>query len=104
MVKNLLNGKFYIGASNCVYQAVLNHKSELNRGRSRSQSMQSEWNKYGEQAFAFITLETCHISMLKVREEEWLKKAKVEKSEVAYNKSYRGYNYNTRMMKQLGYK
>ncbi len=92
MIKNLLNGRFYIGATNHIYTAILNHRSELNRGVSRNRAMQIDWDNYGEEGFAFMTLEKCHVTILKEREESWLKKAKVEESNLAYNKSYRGYN------------
>ncbi|WP_347549932.1 GIY-YIG nuclease family protein [Pseudalkalibacillus hwajinpoensis] len=93
MIKNLLNGRFYIGASNCVYQRILNHKSELNRGIGTNKALQKDWQEYGVDAFAFMTLEVCPKGLIKEKEDEWLRKAKVAESELAYNKSYRAYIY-----------
>lgn len=93
MVTNLINGRFYIGASKYVYQAILNHKSELNCRRSRNKNLQKDWDYYGAEVFAFTTLERCPEALLKEKEEKWLRKAKVEESNVAYNLSYRGYQF-----------
>jgi group I intron endonuclease len=92
MIQNLLNGRFYIGASNCVYQRVLNHMSELRRNRSGHKLLQEDWLEYGEESFVFIQLDTCDSKEeMNKQEELWLRKAKVETSDVAYNQTYRVY-------------
>lgn len=56
------NGKIYIGSSIKISQRFYNHKRNLNRGNHHSRSLQSSWNKYGEDAFEFEVLLVCHKS------------------------------------------
>lgn len=55
MIKNLINGKIYIGSAIDIYQRWTLHKSSLRRNKSMKK-LQIEWNKYGEQNFEFSIL------------------------------------------------
>jgi group I intron endonuclease len=56
-IKNLINGKIYIGSSVNIQVRWWTHKSRLRRGIHGNPHLQSAWNKYGEDAFEFSILE-----------------------------------------------
>jgi len=82
-IKNLVNGKKFIGAG-CDINAVMNkYKSELRFGSNRNKILQQEWNEYGEHNFEFSIVELLeknddpdhdYREELNVLEELWLER------------------------------
>lgn len=58
-IRNLVNGKLYIGSSFNIKQRWAKHKVFLNKNIHHSKYLQNSWNKYGKKNFIFEILETC---------------------------------------------
>jgi group I intron endonuclease len=56
-IKNLVNGKVYIGSSVNIKARWNTHKSSLRKNLHHSPALQRAWNKYGPDAFEFSILE-----------------------------------------------
>jgi len=67
-IRNLENGKIYIGKSNDIKIRWGNHKRLLKIGKHDNIYLQRAWNKYGEVNFIFEVLEICEIELLSIRE------------------------------------
>lgn len=59
MIRNILNGKSYIGSSNSIKKRLTTHASHLKCNRHANRHLQSSYNKYGEKSFVFCVLEQC---------------------------------------------
>lgn len=85
-IKNLVNGKFYIGSSKDINKRFSQHKNMLNKNSHHSIALQRAWNKYGAINFDFLILEiVTDIDTLLEREQEWLDKTECYKSINGYN-------------------
>lgn len=52
-VRNMVNGKIFVGSS-VNLEAIWNrHKSELKLNGHRNEKLQKEWNEFGEQNFVY---------------------------------------------------
>lgn len=56
-IKNLQNGRVYVGSSGNLKKRWKEHKNDLKNGAHHSQKLQNAWNKYGEDSFEFSILE-----------------------------------------------
>lgn len=56
-IRNLINGKVYVGSSSCLGGREKEHLYRLKAGNHHSQKLQRAWAKYGEDAFKFEILE-----------------------------------------------
>lgn len=56
-IKNLVNGKVYIGSSVNIKARWAAHKSSLRKNLHHSAALQRAWNKYGSDSFEFSILE-----------------------------------------------
>lgn len=63
-IRNLVNGKKYVGSAVNFHARWTKHLSELRRGVHHSLHLQQSWNKHGEQAFEFRRLLICEKSEL----------------------------------------
>jgi group I intron endonuclease len=52
-IRNLVDGKFYIGSTNRIKRRWIDHKAKLRRNRHCNSYLQHAWNKHGEDAFVF---------------------------------------------------
>lgn len=59
MIRNVLNGKSYIGSSNSIKRRLTTHISHLKCNRHANRHLQSAYNKYGQKSFVFCILEQC---------------------------------------------
>lgn len=59
VIKNILNGKRYIGSSFNVKRRLKDHFFKLSKNTHHNKHLQAAWNKYGEKHFVFQILETC---------------------------------------------
>jgi len=56
-IRNLVNGKVYIGSSVDIKMRWGKHKSQLKTGNHRNQHLLSAWKKYGKENFVFEKIE-----------------------------------------------
>lgn len=56
-VKNLVNGKIFLGSSLNIHGPLNRLRFELPVGRFRVAGLQKEWNEYGAECFSFDILE-----------------------------------------------
>ena len=71
-IRNLINGKRYIGSSNNLRRRLIGHKHRLKKGNHVNRVLQSAWNKYGEAAFVFEILKLCDVSDCLHQEQEFV--------------------------------
>lgn len=68
MIKNLFNGKVYIGKSYNIEKRFYEHKRRLINNTHDNVYLQRSWNKYGEDQFSFTIIEECEESILNEKE------------------------------------
>ena len=56
-IRNLVNGKVYVGSAVNLQHRRREHRSDLRNGNHHSIKLQRAYNKYGESSFAFEILE-----------------------------------------------
>lgn len=69
-IRNLANGKIYIGSTSNLKQRWAVHRCKLKYNRHGNRYLQKDWNEYGETSFEFIALEKVEIDSL-VEREQW---------------------------------
>lgn len=85
-IKNLINGKIYIGSAVNMRRRWVCHKSNLSKNRHHSIHLQRSWNKYGENVFLFEVLEEVRDKNLLTRREQfWLDETKCYDQKNGYN-------------------
>lgn len=92
-IRNLLNGKIYIGSVAKQYGFQLRwskHRSDLLKGQHHSIHLQRAWDKYGADAFVFEILEECEPERCIEREQYHL-------DDLLFS------SYNDKRFHQLGY-
>lgn len=102
-IKNLVNGKRYIGMANNLYRRFKRYQTELKNGKSHNQLLQRAYDKYGTDSFEFkilnmISLESCSYKMLGGIERYFIKYYKTTDREFGYNILEGGIN------NRIGYK
>lgn len=90
---NLINGKKYVGQTQCFYQRMQNYKT-----KGATTILQNAINKYGIDNFEISILEKCPIERLDEREQYWIDYYKSYQRENGYNiceyaSSTRGYKH-----------
>lgn len=71
---NVVNNKFYVGSAVDFTRRKRIHWWNLRRGKHANKHLQAAWNKYGEQAFAFVIVEELPLETdILVAENVWLK-------------------------------
>ena len=73
IIKNLKNGKVYVGQSRDIYRRWKEHKNELNKNKHCNVKLQNAWNKYGSDAFSFIIQLECSVDDLNDNEKDAIK-------------------------------
>lgn len=71
-IRNLINGRVYIGSTINPNQRRNRHFKDLRRGIHGSRFMQRDFIKCGEMAFSFKVLEIVSVESLLQREQHWL--------------------------------
>lgn len=61
-IRNLVDGKKYIGSSVNLGERFLDHRRELNTSKHCNPYLQAAWLKYGESKFTFEILSLCNPS------------------------------------------
>jgi len=57
-IRNIKNGKVFIGSSQNLPGMYNRYSFQLKRGCHRNRDLQNDWNEYGEDSFVFETLDT----------------------------------------------
>lgn len=74
MIKNVVNGKMYIGQSKDIKFRWTHHKCDLRCNCHSNKHLQGAWNKYGEDSFEFSVIEETDPDNLNSRERYWITK------------------------------
>lgn len=85
-IKNIANGKIYIGSAVNLRKRWNEHRRTLRLGSHHSPTMQRAWNKYGEHSFQFSILEPIDdpINLIS-REQAWLDAMRSFDQAIGYN-------------------
>lgn len=85
-IVNLVNGKFYIGSTNCFRIRFKFHRNRLRNNKHFNYLLQRSWNKYGEENFLFEIIEFVDdIDSLHIREQFWLDETESYKIAYGFN-------------------
>jgi group I intron endonuclease len=72
-IRNVVNGKFYVGSTTDTRERFRTHRSRLRKGVHHCRHLQSSWNKYGEDCFKFEVQEVVeNATKLWEAEARWL--------------------------------
>jgi group I intron endonuclease len=73
LIKNKVNGKFYVGSTYQRYVRWKTHKQKLRTGKHHCHHLQAAWVKYGEVSFEFSVVEkVLDEADLQAAEDRWL--------------------------------
>lgn len=88
IIKNIVNGKIYIGSSVNVFKRWTQHRYKLNKGNHANKHLQRAWNKYGISEFEFSILELINNPSKEILielEQKYLDEHKSFNKDVGYN-------------------
>lgn len=71
-IRNIIDGKLYVGQSSQVEARWVHHKRDLNNNKHHNKHLQSAWNKYGADSFIFYIIEECSQEELDGYEAYWI--------------------------------
>ena len=75
-IRNLRNGRKYIGSSVNILRRFRNHKRMLEKECHTNGKLQRDWNKYGKKNFRFEIVKLCKRKQLIEAEQSYLPQAK----------------------------
>lgn len=87
-IRNIVNGKIYIGKAKNIYARILNHIYNLRRkSKDENRHLINAWYKYGEDKFEYSVLEYLSMdeNLLKKRELFWMIKYDSTNPDKGYN-------------------
>lgn len=85
-IRNLVNGKVYIGKSKNLQSRKSGHFASLRKGLHANKHLQNSYNKYGEKSFVFEIVEYVdNEEKLIEREQFWIDKVRSRKENFEYN-------------------
>jgi group I intron endonuclease len=74
-IRNVTNGKFYVGSTVNQRERFRTHRNKLRRNAHHCAHLQAVWNKYGEECFKFEVVSTvASVDILQSAEDLWLSK------------------------------
>lgn len=71
-IKNLVNGKIYVGSASTLRNRKCNHFSDLRDNKHPNARLQNSYNKYGRSNFEFSIIEYCSKDKLVEREQHYI--------------------------------
>jgi group I intron endonuclease len=88
VIKNITNGKVYVGKALCVYRRMKDHVTALNKKvRDRENDhLINAWHKYGQESFEYYVAEYADVSVLSELELKWMKNLNSLNEKFGYNK------------------
>lgn len=85
-IRNLINGKVYVGSSLVLGRRKKANLSTLRRRIHNSIYLQNSWNKYGEENFVFEIIEIIdNVDLILIREQYYLDFLKSYNKKIGYN-------------------
>jgi len=84
-IRNVVNGKVYIGQSANLAIRIRNHFVYLRGGYHKNLHLQLSYKKYGEENFESCFLEETYEDMLDIRERAWIRYYKSDQPKFGYN-------------------
>jgi len=86
MIKNINDGKLYVGSAKRLVERISNHKYHLKRNKHHSIHLQNAWNKYGENVFIFgVICVVDDLTQLKIIEQSYIDKYRAYDAKYGYN-------------------
>jgi len=85
LIRNIVNGKVYVGSSVNIAVRWSGHRNQLRKGKHTSRHLQSAWNNYGEDKFAFVKRRLCPVDDLLRVEQEYIELHCSSDPECGYN-------------------
>lgn len=88
IIRNIVNGKVYIGKSNNIYKRITAHICGLTARRAKEENPHfiAAWHKYGKECFAYSVLEECSTDLLSEKELYWMQYYDSVNTKKGYNK------------------
>lgn len=74
IIKNIKNGKVYVGSTNNLDRRLREHKKYLDNNKHHSYKLQKSYNKYGSDSFEFTIIQYCLNETLIENEQYWINK------------------------------
>lgn len=71
-IRNLVNGKRYVGSAKCFRKRWAEHRSGLRRSKHPNRKLMRSWAKNGAESFVFEIIEFCALDTLIKREQHWI--------------------------------
>lgn len=84
-IKNLTNGKMYIGSSKNLYSRSGWHRNSLQKNKHHNQHLQNAWNKYGEESFCIFVIELVSFDLLREKESYYIQQYNTLDRQFGYN-------------------
>src|SRR5690606_37979296 len=85
-IRNLRNGKVYIGSAKFFKQRANQHQQRLNQGKHHNKHLLASWNKWGSNNFLFEVLEVVEGDKLqRTKREQFYINQYLDKWEQCYN-------------------
>jgi group I intron endonuclease len=78
IIRNTVSGKRYVGSAVHLRKRIVNHRSDLSRGKHHNKPLTMAWEKYGPIAFVAELLEYCQKDRLYEVEQKWIDALKPE--------------------------
>lgn len=101
MIKNMINGKFYIGSSVNTNKRLTGHRYELSKNQHSNKLLQRSYNKYGEENFEYIIIQYCEEKDLIKNEQWWFDTLKPELNIAKVAGRTTGYKHTKETKKHL---
>jgi group I intron endonuclease len=93
-IRNIINGKVYIGKAICVYNRIKQHITHLNtKNKDENPHLINSWHKHGMDNFEYFVVEFCQLDRISEREIFWIKH---------FNSLDRNHGYNLRLDSSTG--
>lgn len=87
-LKNIANGKLYVGQTKNFSNRKKSHLKSLKNGTHYNRYLQRSYNKYGQDFFVFEIIERCEVELLNERERYWIRELQTEYKDKGYNAAY----------------
>jgi group I intron endonuclease len=84
-IRNIVDGKMYIGSSVSTHQRLNKHRNLLTKGKHPNEYLQRAFAKHGADKFEFGIIEQCEASERLIREQEWIDRLSTEQEAKGYN-------------------
>ena len=85
-IRNIVNGKVYVGSAVNIVRRWAKHRNELNLGIHKTSRLQRSWKKHGADKFVFEVLElVCEKASLISVEQKYFNEIRPFDTSIGYN-------------------